>query len=108
MQMVKRWLRYTGYNQDSYPNLTKGKVYETHRIEYHSWEDYYLDVPAGEKYSGWDRGTYFVMDDNGKRLNIYVTGVDYKNNWKCIRQERLHYCTNPDPMFKTLLERGRR
>ncbi|AHZ09910.1 hypothetical protein FP76_gp184 [Bacillus phage Evoli] len=108
MQMVKRWLQYTGHNQDLHPNLTKGKVYETHRIEYHSWEDGYLDITPPARYYGWSKGTYFIMDDNDERLNIYVTGVDYKNNWKCIKQEKLDYCTNPDPMFKTLLERGRR
>ena len=104
MNMIKRWLRYTGAYE--HENLTVGKVYETHRIEFSTYRDYYLDMTGKNEYYGWNKGTYFIMDDNNERRNVYITGTTFRECFDVVKEERLDYCTNPDPMFKPLIESG--
>lgn len=108
LDMVKRWLecKRTWFND----SLTIGKIYETHRIDipYKQDEHKYNVGYRGRiwYYSGWHLGSYYIIDDNGERHNLYVTGADFKNKWKEIKREKLNYCTNPDPFFKKLLSDG--
>ncbi|MEE5181105.1 hypothetical protein JDW20_19300 [Bacillus subtilis] len=97
MEMIKRWL-VCKKNYGIYA-LTVGKVYETHRIDVSfKYKDHKRNIDKG-LYNGWHLGMYYVLDDNGKRVNIYVSGEGYKAMWKEIRREKLNHCTNPDPLF---------
>lgn len=79
--MIKRWLQCKKAYSES---LTVGKIYETHRIDIpYIHEEHKYNVGYKGKiwvYDGWQLGMYYILDDNGERHNIYVTGVDYKIN----------------------------